>query len=97
MDLKEALTHPSPKVTRLLELAARWQGQPVPQAVSEPRTVQPRSQPPLPLSVRLGDDGISRMIADFKSGMTREKLAEHYGCSLSSVKRILRTNSIRRR
>jgi DNA-directed RNA polymerase specialized sigma24 family protein len=47
--------------------------------------------------LRLGDEAVAELVAAFVAGTTREELADHYGVSLSSVKRLLRGVRVRRR
>lgn len=44
------------------------------------------------LSDRLGEDVIASILRDSQAGTTQRGLAERYGISLSSVKRLLRTH-----
>lgn len=48
------------------------------------------------LEDRLSEDDIRQLISDFQSGTPKWKLAEQYGISLSSVKRVLRKQGARR-
>jgi hypothetical protein len=50
-----------------------------------------------PVRLRLGDEAVAELVAAFVAGTTREELADHYGVSLSSVKRLLRGARVRRR
>jgi hypothetical protein len=53
--------------------------------------LEPRFQPKQaePLSVRLSADGMRALIAQFHAGVTQQQLAEAYGTSGSSVKRVI--------
>jgi DNA-directed RNA polymerase specialized sigma24 family protein len=42
------------------------------------------------LSERLSDEQVQAMVAKFKAGTPKQQLADEFGISLSSVKRILR-------
>jgi hypothetical protein len=95
VDLFEALTHPSPKVQRLLGLADEWkraQREGVTALESEP--FQPKQ--PEALAVRLGEDGVALLIERYRSGTTAQVLAGQFGCSLSTIKRLLRQRRARR-
>jgi hypothetical protein len=43
-----------------------------------------------PVRLRLGDAVVAELVAKFAAGTTRQELADRYGVSLSSVKRLLR-------
>jgi hypothetical protein len=51
---------------------------------------------PEPVRVRLGEETVAELVAAFVAGATREVLADRYGVSLSSVKRLLRASGTRR-
>lgn len=95
MDLFEALTHPAPKVARLLGMADGWK-----RAQREGVTALPAQpfQPKQPqaLAVRLGEDGVALLVERYRSGTTARVLAGQFGCSLSTVKRLLRQRQVRR-
>jgi hypothetical protein len=96
VDLFEALTHLSPKVRRLLGMADAWkraQRGGVTAVQAEP--FQP--QQPEALAVRLGADGVALLIERYRNGQTARELAAYFGCSLSTVKRLLRQRDVRRR
>jgi DNA-binding transcriptional regulator LsrR (DeoR family) len=42
------------------------------------------------MAERLGDDGMREIVRSYEAGVIQVELAERYGISLSSVKRILR-------
>lgn len=49
-----------------------------------------------PVRFRLGDAAVAELVAAFVAGTTRQELVDHYGVSLSSVKRLLRSSGARR-
>jgi DNA-binding GntR family transcriptional regulator len=59
----------------------------------EPPTLAPQRQR-WRLVDRLGEQIIRELLRDSDSGATQRSLAERYGISLSSVKRLLRTSRI---
>jgi hypothetical protein len=62
----------------------------------EPKTSQAvsnlRVHGPWRLRDRLGEQVIASILRDSQAGTTQRRLAERYGISLSSVKRVLRTH-----
>lgn len=93
VDLFGALSHPCFEVLRLLAMADEWaaaadcgsQTQPTPAYVS-------RQQPSL--VERLGEAGVHHLISHCRAGLTQQELAERYGTSLSSIKRLLRAQGV---
>ena len=55
---------------------------------------QPRQ--PEALAVRLGEEGVTLLIERYRRGATARELAEHFGSSLSTIKRLLRQRKVRR-
>lgn len=55
-------------------------------------TAQPSYQPKQPeaLAVRIGEAGVAKLIKSFRTGTSKQELADYYGCSLSTVERLLR-------
>lgn len=47
--------------------------------------------------VRLGEERLAELVEDRKAGMQMGKLAQRYGISESSVKRLLRAHGVSRR
>lgn len=74
MDLKEALSHPSHKVARLLGMAEAWAAGPRPAVMP---ALEPRYQPKQaePLAKKLGTDGVRALIAQYQAGTTQHRLA----------------------
>lgn len=72
---------------------ARQDGQP--EQSQSVRTVGGSSRTDL-LEDRLSEKDIHQLVSDFMNGTPKWKLAECYGISLSSVKRLLRRQDIRR-
>jgi hypothetical protein len=48
------------------------------------------------VAYRLGEVAVAQLVARFGAGTAKHKLAEEYGISLSSVKRLLRAESAKR-
>jgi len=65
---------------------------PDPEVLRSVRRESPGGQvpPPRPLAERLSSEEIQGLVAAFRSGTPKTKLADQYGISLSSVKRLLR-------
>ncbi|GAA5158116.1 hypothetical protein GCM10023321_37410 [Pseudonocardia eucalypti] len=94
MDLKEALSYPRPPVRRLLDMVKHWAKVPAAEraAASEPR-FQPRRA--LSLAERLGEAGVQKLITAYRNGTTGPELAAEYGCSLKTIRRLLRKYGVR--
>ena len=67
-------------------------GQPVPPAPSLPSYHAARWR----VRDRLGEAGVAELVAAFKAGTPKHILAERYGLNLRSVKRLLRTEGVKR-
>jgi DNA invertase Pin-like site-specific DNA recombinase len=63
---------------------------------SRPLTVSGRASGVWRVRDRLTDDDVLVLIADFLAGTSKRELAERYGVSFSTVKKILRTHGVRR-
>jgi Trp operon repressor len=92
VDLKEALSYPSSRVRRLLEMTMTWDEAPVVAERVEPR-FQPKQQPGL--AERIGEAETATLINQFLSGTTQDELAQRYGTSASSIKRLLQARDVR--
>jgi len=46
------------------------------------------------LGERIGEDGVADLIAKFRAGVTKHQLAEEYGCSPSTIERLLRLRGV---
>lgn len=88
MGLKEAFAYPSPRVSRLLAMAEAWKQGKRPPTTVHAKHHRPKQQPSL--AERLGRAGIETVARDFLAGTTKPELAERYGVSLSTIKRLLR-------
>lgn len=78
--------------TRRLLAMSTAQATPTPAPTVQP-AFQRKQQPSL--AERLGEAGVQRLITNYRRGATAAELAEVCGCSLSTVKRLLRANSVR--
>lgn len=97
-DLFEALSHPSWETRRLLDMAAEWLACRNEQANvghDFQRQFQPKQSEAL--AVRIGDKGVKILIERFRAGETKQRLADQYNCSLSTIERLLRLRGVRRR
>ena len=63
---------------------------------SPERTARPRAKRPWSLHDRLDERELAELTTGYRNGATAASLAEDYSLSLSSVKRLLRTASVRR-
>lgn len=94
MVLKEALTDPRHQIKRLLTLADNWTARPSRSRDSGPAPLfRPGKQ--ASLEERLGEAEVIRLEQRFCGGTPQQELAQHYGTSVSSVKRLLRKRGVR--
>jgi DNA-directed RNA polymerase specialized sigma24 family protein len=91
VDLRAAFASITHATRRLLSMSAGWTT-PTPVASAE-RAYQRKQQPSL--GERLGEAGVQRLITSYRRGATAAELAEACDCSLSTVKRLLRTSNVR--
>lgn len=88
MGLLEAFAHVSHATRRLLGMADKWSrtrgndDQP-----DRSPSYQPKQQPSL--AERLGEAGVAQLLARYRRGTTQQELADCYGVSASSVKRLI--------
>lgn len=100
VDLWGTYAHISHETRRLLDMSIKWPKDDVGQAVdpedrdTPQRHYQPRQ--PESLAVRIGEDGVRTLTKRFLAGTSKQQLADYYGCSLSTVERLLRTRGVRR-
>lgn len=95
VDLRAAFSSMSPQTRRLLAMADEWAKDPLP--LSADGTVSPSYRPKQQpsLAQRLTEADIQTLIQRYRNGVTGRELAEYYGCSLSTVKRLLRARGVR--
>lgn len=94
VDLKEALSYPSHRVKRLLGMVETWAKSPGgPETLPPMVRFQSRQEPSL--AERLGRTGISQLITNYRAGTTGPELAKQHGCSLVTIKRLLRKHDVR--
>lgn len=86
VDRWEALSYPSSRARRLLDMARWWSNDPVPHIDGLPR-FQPKRKPGL--EERIGEAESAKLISRFLAGTTHDELAKYYGTSVSSVKQLL--------
>lgn len=91
LDLRAAFAHVSHATRRLLAMSTAWTTPPP--ASTTQRAYQRKQQPSL--AERLGEAGVQRLITSYLRGSTAAELAETCGCSLSTVKRLLRSHNVR--
>ena len=60
------------------------------------RAPRPSTKPPWSLRERLGERELAELITGYRNGATAASLATTHNVSLASVKRLLRTASVRR-
>ena len=92
MGLLEAFAHVSHPTQRLLRMTDKWSRErgdrdaPVHEALQIP-CYQPKQQPSL--AEQLGEAGMAQLVARYRAGATQQELADYYGASASSVKRLI--------
>jgi len=91
VDLLGALAGPTHATQRLLKIGGGWTKLPAP-AVMQP-CYQGKQVPSL--AERLGEAGVQHLIMSYHCGTTGPQLATLHGCSLSSIKRLLRSRQVR--
>jgi hypothetical protein len=71
-------------------------GEPITVPHSEMAATRAKRRAPEPIRLRLGDAAVADLVAEFVAGTTRQNLADQYGVSVSSVKRLIRGSGARR-
>lgn len=76
-------------------MADQWAKDPLPLSADVTGTPSYRPKQQLALAQRLSEVDIQTLIQRYRNGPTGRELAEYYGCSLSTVKRLLRARGVR--
>ncbi|MGH3564890.1 MAG: recombinase family protein [Pseudonocardia sp.] len=93
VEVRPVLAHITGHTRRLLEMTDSWVPV-VDDAAQHQPSYRPRQQESV--AVQLGEAGVYRLISRFLAGERQAELAREYGCSLSTVQRLLRTRGVRR-
>ena len=91
------LPHPDPLVRRLLDHADTWDTS-VRSSVTAVSDISVTYRPPVPrlLNERLSLADTEEIVKAFRTGTRRQQLAEEYGISVSSVKRVLARHGVKK-